>query len=271
MKLINNMTERIPDMNTYRINAIIAGTLFLVCSAATILSFPFTGPILEGKDYLSKLFASERMVITGALIEFIQAAAAVGIAIALYPILKKYNGALALGAVGFRIIECVFVLFGTLSLLSLLSLSQEFIAAGASAASSFQSSGMLLQAVKYWSINTISALAFCLGALMYYVILYQSKLIPRWLSGWGILGTVLGLAATVQGALTHDFGLESVNTFLNIPIGLQEMVFAIWLIVKGFRSSALASLNGIIEEVPPSMKKGLLQTWIRNPAMKTQH
>ena len=230
-------------MNTYRKNAIIAGILFLVCSAAALLSFPFFGPILEGKDYLSKLFGSENMVITGALIEFIQAAAATGIAIALYPILKKYNGALALGAVGFRVVECVFVLIGTLSLLSLLTLSQEFIAAGAPGASSFQTSGTLLLAVRDWSGNVISALAFCLGALMYYVILYKSNLIPRWLSGWGVLGIVLGLAATVVGTYTHDFSMNSVNTYLNVPIGLQEMVFAVWLIAKGFNPSAVASLS----------------------------
>jgi hypothetical protein len=231
------------NMNTYRKNAIIAGILFLVCSAATFLSFPFFGPILEGKDYLSKLFDSENMVITGALIEFIQAAAAAGIAIALYPILKKYNGALALGAVGFRVVECVFVLIGTLSLLSLLTLSREFIAAGAPGASSFQTSGSLLLAVRDWSGNVISALAFGLGALMYYVILYKSNLIPRWLSGWGVLGVVLGLAATVVGSFTHDFGMNSVNTYLNVPIGLQEMVFAVWLIAKGFNRSAVASLS----------------------------
>lgn len=91
------------------------------------------------------------MVVTGALIEFLQAAAAAGIAIALYPILKKYSRPLALGSVCFRVIECVFVLIGTLSLLSLLTLSQEFIAAGAPGTSSFQTSGTLLLAVKYWS------------------------------------------------------------------------------------------------------------------------
>ena len=230
-------------MNSYRKTAIIVGILFLVCTAASLLSFPFFGPILEGKDYLSKLFSSENMVITGALIEFIQAAAATGIAIALYPILKRYNGALALGAVGFRVVECVFVLIGTLSLLSLLTLSQEFIAAGAPGASSFQTSGTLLLAVRDWSGNVISALAMCLGALMYYVILYKSKLIPRWLSGWGVLGIVMGLAATVLGSFTHDFSLGSVNTLLNVPIGLQEMVFAVWLIVKGFNASAITDLS----------------------------
>jgi hypothetical protein len=228
-------------MNTYRKTAIIVGILFLVCSAAALLSFPFFGPILEGKDYLSKLFDSKNMVITGALIEFIQAAAAAGIAIGLYSILKKYNGALALGAVGFRVVEGVFVFIGTLSLLSLLTLSQEFIAVGAPGASSFQTSGTLLLAVRDWSGNVISALAFGLGALMYYVILYKSNLIPRWLSGWGVLGTVLGLAATVLASFTHDFSMGSVNTLLNIPIGLQEMVFAVWLIAKGFNASAITS------------------------------
>jgi hypothetical protein len=242
LKFIEDVKKEI-NMNTYRKTAIIVGILFLVCSAAALLSFPFFGPILEGKDYLSKLFESEKMVITGALLEFIQAAAAAGIAIGLYPILKKYNGALALGAVGFRVVEGVFVLIGTLSLLSLLTLSQEFIAAGAPGASSFQTSGSLLLAVRDWSGNVISALAFNLGALMYYVILYKSKLIPRWLSGWGILGAVLGLTATLLGSFNHDFSMNSVNTYLNVPIGLQEMVFAVWLIAKGFNRNALAALS----------------------------
>ena len=56
-----------------------------------------------------------------------------------------------------------------------------------------------------------------------------------------MLGIVMGLVATVLGSFTRDFGLESVNTLLNIPIGLQELVFAVWLIVKGFKPSALLS------------------------------
>jgi hypothetical protein len=229
----------------YRKTAFIVGILFLVCSAAALLSFPFFGPILEGNDYLSKLFGSERMVITGALIEFIQAAAAAGIAIGLYSILRKYNAALALGAVGFRIVEGVFVLVGTLSLLSLLTLSQEFVVAGAQGVSSFQTSGTLLLAVRDWSGNVISAIAFSLGALMYYAVLFRSNLIPRWLSLWGVLGVVLGLAATVLAAFTHDFSMASVHTLLNVPIGLQEMVFAVWLIVKGFNASMTPALTEI--------------------------
>jgi len=230
-------------MNTYRKTAIIVGILFLVCTAASILSFPFTGSIREDQDYLTKLTLNETSVTIGALIEFIWAAAGAGIAIGLYPLLKKHNGALALGSVCFRVVEGVFVLIGTLSLLSLLTLSQEFIAAGAPGASSFQTSGTLLLALRDWQLHVISGLAFSLGALMYSVILYKSKLIPRWLSGWGVLGAILSLAATVLASFTQDFGMESIHTYLSIPIGVNELVFAVWLIVKGFNPSAIASLS----------------------------
>ena len=82
---------------------------------------------------------------------------------------------------------------------------------------------------------------------MYYAILYRSNLIPRWLSGWGVLGAVLALAATVLASFTRDFGLESADTYLHIPIGLQELVFAVWLIVKGFNPSAIAALSAKTE------------------------
>ena len=198
-------------------------------------------------DYLNQLAGNSNQIIIAALLEFIWAATGAGIAIGLYPLLKKYNGALALGSVCFRVVENVFVLIGTLSLLSLLTLSQEFIAAGAPGASSFQTLGTLLLALRDWQFHVISGLAFFLGVLMYYVILYKSNLIPRWLSGWGILGAVLSLAATVLASFTRDLGMESVNTYLNVPIGLQEMVFAVWLIVKGFNPSAIASLSAKTE------------------------
>jgi hypothetical protein len=229
-------------MNTYRKTAITVGILFIVCTVASILG-PSLAISINSPDYLNQLAGNSDQIVTAALLEFIWAAAGAGIAIGLYPLLKKYNGALALGSVGFRVVENVFVLIGTLSLLSLLTLSQEFIAAGAPGASSFQTLGALLLAVRDWQLHVISGLAFSLGVLMYYAILYRSNLIPRWLSGWGVLSAVLSLAATVLASFTHDFGLESVHTYLNVPIGLQELVFAVWLIAKGFNQSAIAALS----------------------------
>ncbi len=220
-------------MNTYRKTAITVGLLFIACTAASIV-----GPTLAGAtnspDYLVQLAGDPNRIIGAALLEFIWAATGAGIAIGLYPLLKKTNEALALGAVSFRVVEGVFVLIGTLGLLALLTLSQEFVAAGAPGASAFQTTGALLLALRDWQLHVISGLAFALGALMYYILLYRASLIPRWLSGWGVVAAVLSLAATVLAAFARDFGMASVHTYLNIPIGLNELVLAVWLIVKGF-------------------------------------
>ena len=231
-------------MNTYRKNAIIVGVLFIIATVAGILSAVFSGPVLDDPDYLINVSANSNQVIIGALLELIMGLAVAGIAIWLYPILKKHNEALALGSVGFRLIEGIFILVGVIGLLSLLTLSQEFVKAEAPDASYFQTLGTLLLAVRDWAGHGLASIAFPLGALMYYYIFYQSKLIPRWLSSWGILGAVLSLAA----ALLHMFGLVdpfSTNAILlELPIGTNEMVLAVWLIVKGFDLSAIASGSG---------------------------
>jgi len=229
-------------LGQYRKTAIIVGILFLVCTGATLLSFPFGGSLLENSDYLTKLAGRETSVVTGALIEFIWAASGAGIAIALYPVLRRVNDAVALGSVGLRLAEGIFVLLGTLGMLLFLTMSKEFVSAGAAGLYSFNTSGTLLLGMRDWSQNVLSSLGFALGAMMYYALFYKSQIIPRWLSGWGFLGAVLSLAATIQASYAGTFDLGSVNTILNIPIGVNELVLAVWLIVKGFNAKSIASL-----------------------------
>jgi len=229
-------------MNSNRKTAIIVGVLFITATVAGILSVVFLRPILEEPLNLIKVSANENQVIIGGLFELIMAVACVGIAIWLYPVLKKHNEALALGSVGFRIIEGALYIVAVTGLLSLLTLSQEFVKAGAPVASNSQTLGTLLLAARDWA-GELGMIAFCLGALMYYYIFYQSKLIPRFISGWGFLGAALSLA----GGLFVMFGLYSpfstIGILLDLPIAVNEMVLAVWLIVKGFNPSAIASLS----------------------------
>ncbi len=228
-------------MNNFRKNAIIAGALWIIGTVAGVISLPFLG-IVDKLDYLTKIAANENQVIIGALLLLIMAFACAGIAIWLYPVLKKQNQALALGSVGFRIIENVLGIVSAICLLSLVPLSQEYVKAGASNASYFQTLGTLLLGAR-GSISNIHLIPFCIGALMYYYVFYQSKLIPRWLSGWGLLAIIMNLASAllVLFGLIGDFSTAQV--VLSIPIGVQEMVIAVWLIVKGFNPSAIASLS----------------------------
>jgi hypothetical protein len=113
-------------------------------------------------------------------------------------------------------------------------LSQEYVKAGAPDASYFQTLGTLLLEAGDW-IDHISAIVFSLGALMFYYLLYRSKLIPRWLSVWGLIGAALVLAVGVLGMFGHS------AMILWLPLAVNEMVLAVWLIVKGFNPSAIAS------------------------------
>ena len=155
-----------------------------------------------------------------------------------YPILSKQNKTLALGYVVAGIIECVLFLITVISILTLLTLSKNYVYAGAPDNSYFQSSGILLIAVRDWAFNIFWPISIGLATLILYYLLYQSELIPRWFSIWGLFG---GVAATAGGLLSY-FGvigtLSVIYNVLLLQIAIQELVMAVWLIVRGFNLSA---------------------------------
>jgi hypothetical protein len=222
-------------MSPHRGNAITAGVLLIACTALSILSVAPLGNLLDTPVDLAELAAHDNRVVLAALIEFIAAAAGVGIAVALYPVLRPHNPALALGSVAARLASGVLVLVGTLGLLGLLALGQDALTTGPDGSSTVQAATSMLLAVRTWAPLFLAALAFQLGAAMYYWLMYRGRLVPRWLSGWGLAAIALSLVATLYTALTtQDFGLAGLETALNIPLALQEMVLAGWLIAKGF-------------------------------------
>jgi len=230
-------------VNTRKI-ARITGILFIVATVAGLLGSGLMGSIVGAPDYLVQIAASKNLIVVGALLAFVAAAGSAGIAIALYPVLRKYNEGLALGSVGFRLIEAVFYIVGTLGLLSLLSLSQEYASAAPQAVSTFQVLGTLISAVRVWAGFVLGVIAFCLGAAMYYYVMYQSRLIPRWLSAWGLVGLALLFSMTLLIAFgERTLGPSGMQVLLAIPLALQEMVLGVWLIVKGFNTPVIASTS----------------------------
>jgi Domain of unknown function (DUF4386) len=105
---------------------------------------------------------------------------------------------------------------------------------------SVQAIGDALVAVRQESVLA-GVFACAVGALMYYVVFYRSRLIPRWLSGWGIAGVLLMLVACLSALFTRN--TVTSFTILILPIAVQEMVLAVWLIAKGFSSSALQPIK----------------------------
>ncbi|UCC54158.1 MAG: DUF4386 domain-containing protein [Anaerolineaceae bacterium] len=214
-------------MDSDRKTAIIAGVLFLTVLVSSMLSGAFSGSIDE-PDYLIAVSADESQLLTSVLFMVTLTASVVAIPIVLFPVLKRHSERSALGYMGARIFEGFFdvIVYGIAPLL-LLTLSLEFVEAGAPDDSYFQTSGALLLALRDWA-SILENFPYGLGALILNYVLYRSELVPRWLSVWGLIGAILLIAM----GLLRLFGYPAI--FLAIPIILNELVLAIWLIAKGF-------------------------------------
>ena len=214
-----------------------AGVFYIIATVAPILTYFFIRFLEDGVtgesilDSLVQIAVNERQIIVGMLIELTYVLAVVGIISTLFPILKKHNEALALGFFSLRFMEAISTMIHSLSLLSLLTLSQEYAAAGFPDAPYFQTAGTLFLAAREWTFLIGSGIVWSLSALILNALLYQHQLLPRWISGWGLIGAGLSLAA---------YSLQFFNIHLPevvyLPIGVQEMVFAGWLITKGFNA-----------------------------------
>ena len=86
-------------------------------------------------------------------------------------------------------------------------------------------------------------LVLCTGNFMFYILLIKSKLIPQWLSAWGLIGAMLSAIASVLVLLRIINIITPEYMILNVPTALQEFILAIWLIVKGFDNKVLLMEN----------------------------
>jgi len=223
------------SVTSSRKTARVVGALFITAMVAGMLRYVLLDPILDAPDYLINVSVNDNKVIIGVLFFYIMTVALVGIAIVIYPILKKHNAVLALGYVAARIFEGVLFIVAILAILTLWTLSQEFVQAGTPGDYYFQALGELLLTVRFWAYNVLWPITLSLGGLMFYYILFQSKLIPRWLSVWGFIGALFFPVAWLS-----LFGPTISGPFV-LPLVLNEIVLAVWLIVKGFNPSATAS------------------------------
>lgn len=206
--------------------AVWVGVLFIIGTAALVLSLVFTGAVLTGPAYLAQVAAQPNQVAIGALLVLLSAFALAMVPVVFWPVGKRYNETLALGYVVFRgAIETVLYIVGALAWLLLIALSAQPDAAPLA--------GFVRTAeAVIW--GQLIAIPFVLGALMFYFLLYQSRLVPRWLSTWGLVGAALYIVAPLGSMFGLSLGV------VMAPLAAQEIVLAVWLIAKGFNSPAIA-------------------------------
>lgn len=213
----------------------VAGVLFLITFITAIPAAFLYAPVLNNPNYIVGAGA-DMLVSWGAFLELILIIANIGTAVVLYPILKRQNEILALGYVTARIVECVFIAVGILSLLSVVTLRQE--AAGADAGT-LVTVGQSLVAIHDWTF--LFGPGFIAGVgngLLLGYLMYRSNLVPRPMAMLGLVGGPLIIASGIA-ILLGVFEAGSVwQVIATVPEFFWELSLGIWLLIKGFNPSA---------------------------------
>jgi hypothetical protein len=215
----------------HRKTSVLVGVLFIIGDIAGVLSVLVTGGLLDGPHALTRIAAQQDRLVLGALLVLVMGLALAMVPVVLFPLFRKVNEVLALGCVVFRgALEAVAYMASAGTLLLLVELGREAAAAGDAR---YQSLSGLLVAAQGSVVSWLIAIAFSLGSLMFYYLFYRSRLVPRWLSVWGLVGAVLYLATPLLDMSGHGFGI------LMAPLAVAEVVLAVWLIVRGLDAGAL--------------------------------
>jgi len=233
---------------SYRTIARVVGVLFIVASATAIAGGLLLLPLSE-PDYLASAAAAESQVVSGVLLELVLVMSVIAIAVMFYPVLKRRNDGLALGYVGARTMEGILLLAAAVSGLVVLSVGSEYGAATAGV----QPVGDSLLAIRDWTYLIGSLVMLGVSALILNGLLYRSRLVPAWLSIWGLFaGGLIALRGLVE---MYGIDLSGVTQgLLAAPIAIQEMVLALWLIIKGFDTRHLPGLPRETDASDPALR-----------------
>jgi hypothetical protein len=232
-------TTKEPEMKSLRSTAVIVGVLYIVGTVSGVLSVVVTWGLLGSADVLDQVAAHASRVRWGALLVLAMGVSLAMVPAVLFPVLRRLSEPLAVGYVVFRGALETFTYLGVaICWLLLVATAEQHAAAGSAAAAQLEGVGALLVAAQDPIIIAVQNTVFGLGALMLYSLLYQGKLLPRWLSVWGFAGALAYFAAGPIAALTAN------PVLLLLPLGVQEMVMAVWLIAKGFSPDAVLAAGG---------------------------
>jgi hypothetical protein len=222
--------------STYRTTARIVGAMYLAGFVVGITGIVLIQSILGAPDHLATLPANSMLLAIAAVLWLMAAAWDAAHGVLMFPILKQHNSErIAVGYLGFRIMDGLLIAIMTLFVLIQIPIGSEYLNAGASDASYLQALSTVFMQAQLNAYN-IAMLTLGISGLILCYSFYKSKLVPRFLAVWGLVG----YAVILGGSVVEVFGFN-LQTIHAIPGGLWEVFIGVWLIVKGFNPSAFAS------------------------------
>jgi hypothetical protein len=228
----------------HRKTARVVGVLFLITYVTAIATkLFFYRPLFDNGNYIVSGVADD-LLLWGAFSEVLLVLANIGTAVALFPLLRRQHEGLALGFVAARVVECIFICVGTLAVLTIVTVRQDFSSAGGADSAGLAPVGNALVALQEWTFKLGPNLTVGVGnGLILGYLMYRSGLVPRLLAALGLVG---GVGICLSGVAVL-FGLTEAGSPLqlaaSLPEFLWELILGIYLITKGFKPSALTTSN----------------------------
>ncbi|MBI3242351.1 MAG: DUF4386 domain-containing protein [Chloroflexi bacterium] len=228
---------------SYRRTEILVASLWIITAIGAIGGAILINPIINAPDYLTTVFPKSAIITSGMLGWMINDIGIVFIGLLMFPILKKQSESMALGYLSMRIFESILMIVGVFFAMLLIPLSQEFIKSGAMNVASFQAIGSVLKQAENWFLNLLQLIFLGLGGVILTSLLYQTKLVPRFISVFGFIGYALLLPAAIIGL----FGIldptpGGPGSILAVPVAIWEIIIMpIWLFAKGFNTTVIST------------------------------
>ena len=230
------------NMREHRAAATTAGILYITGTVAGVLSMVVSAPVRDARDPLAYAVGHSGAVATGALLVLVMGLSLAFVPVVLFRVLRPIDEVLAVGYLIVRgAVETACYVVLAIGWLLLVPLG-EAMAAGAGTASpaGIRVGNLVIDAD---ATDAVLTLVFCLGASMFYVLLYRSRIVPRWISTWGLVAIPFYVAAD----LLAMYGVFDANAreqvLMFMPLAVQEMVLAVWMIARGFRPAAVSTTS----------------------------
>lgn len=224
-----------------RNNARAAGIAYLITFAASIPALFLIRPILDDPNYIVGA-GSDTRVVLGCLLDTVNALACIATAVAIYPVVRRWNESLAVGFITSRMFEAGVIMIGVVSLLAVVHLRQDVAGAAGTSTSSLVTIGQALVAVRDYTFQFGPNLSASINALLLGTLLYRSRLVPRAIPALGLIGAPFLLAATI----TTVFGLTEQGSawFAGaVPIALWELAVGLWMTFRGVDTMSPSGSN----------------------------
>lgn len=214
----------------------LAGILIVLGIVVGVLSIV---PSVDGEDYLKEVYANRSQVLIGACFQFLLVPIYIGFSLLIYQVVRDFSSALSIGFVGFRFVAATFQIIGMIQLPIFILLSQKYITDVSSNLIFYETAGEMLKLFRDLTNHLGVMCATGLGNLILHYIFFKGNYVPVWLSLWGMAGNTLLIVSAFLLLFQFVEVVSAAYAILTMPLVLQEVVLAVWLIVKGLRLPVL--------------------------------